>query len=201
MSLTIVFSSKKVDPDFVDIVRSTSGVHNVEVLPYENPGKYSLTEVYNMGIKKAKNDIVVFCHDDIKFDTNNWGRKLLNHFKKHSEFGVIGVAGSRYMPESGKWWEDFSKMHGAVHHEHDGRRWLSRYSNDIGNHLDEVVLVDGLFFGVHKGRIAKKFNEEVDGFHFYDVDFSFSNHLAGVKVGVCTNIRITHLSIGETNQE
>ena len=85
MSLTVVFSSKKVDPDFVDVVKSTSGVHNIEVLPYDNPGKYSLTEVYNMGIKKAKNDIVVFCHDDIKFDTRNWGRKLLNHFKKHSE--------------------------------------------------------------------------------------------------------------------
>ena len=38
-------------------------------------------------------------------------------------------------------------------------------------------------------------------FHFYDVDFSFSNHLAGVKVGVCTDIKITHLSIGMTNDE
>ena len=64
-----------------------------------------------------------------------------------------------------------------------------------------MVLVDGLFFGVHKGRISHQFNEEVSGFHFYDVDFSFSNHLAGVKVGVCTNIKITHLSIGQTNKE
>ena len=68
--------------DFVEILKSTSGIHNIEILPYENPGKYSLTEVYNMGIKKAKNDVVVFCHDDIKFDTKNWGRKMLKHFKK-----------------------------------------------------------------------------------------------------------------------
>ena len=201
MSLSVVFSTKKIDLDFVEIIKSTSGVHKIEVLPYENPGKYSLTEVYNMGIKKAKNDIIVFCHDDIKFDTKNWGRKLLNQFKRHSNFGIIGVAGSRYIPSSGKWWEDFSKMHGAVYHEHEGKRWLSRYSKDIGNSLDEVILVDGLFFGVHKDRILKPFNEEVDGFHFYDVDFSFSNHLAGVKVGVCTDIKITHLSIGMTNNE
>ena len=92
-------------------------------------------------------------------------------------------------------------MHGAVYHEHEGKRWLSRYSNDIGNHLDEVILVDGLFFGVHRDRISHQFNEDVDGFHFYDVDFSFSNHLSGTRVGVCTNIKITHLSIGQTNEE
>ena len=201
MSLSVVFSTKKIDLDFVEVIKATSGIHNIEVLPYENPGKYSLTEVYNMGVKKAKNDIIVFCHDDIKFDTKNWGRKLLNHFKRHVEFGIIGVAGSRYMPSSGKWWEDFSKMHGAVYHEHEGKRWLSRYSKDIGNKLDEVILIDGLFFAIHKDKILKPFNEEVDGFHFYDVDFSFSNHLAGVKVGVCTDIKITHLSIGMTNDE
>ena len=157
MSLTVIFSTKKINLGFVEIIKSTSGVHNIEVLPYENPGKYSLTEVYNMGIKKAKNDIVIFCHDDIKFDTKNWGRKILKLFKKHLEFGIIGVAGSRYMPKSGKWWEDFSKMHGAVYHEHEGKRWLSRYSNDIGNHLDEVILVDGLFIkiGFHTNSMKK----------------------------------------------
>ena len=57
------------------------------------------------------------------------------------------------------------------------------------------------FFGVNKNNIKLNFNEEVSGFHFYDVDFSFSNYLAGVKVSVCSNIKITHLSIGMTNNE
>jgi len=201
MSLTVVFSTKKIDYNFVEIIKATSGVHNIEVIPYENPGKYSLTELYNKGLKDSTNNVVVFCHDDIKFDTKNWGRKVLNHFKKNKELGILGVAGSRYMPSSGKWWEDFSKMHGAVYHEHEGKRWLSRYSKDIGNYLDDVVLVDGLFFGVNKNNIKLDFNEEVSGFHFYDVDFSFSNYLAGVKVSVCSNIKITHLSIGMTNNE
>ena len=77
MSLTVVFSSKKVDTDFVEIIKATSGVHNIEVLPYENPGKYSLSEVYNMALRDATNNIIVFCHDDIKFDTRNWVERLL----------------------------------------------------------------------------------------------------------------------------
>jgi hypothetical protein len=31
--------------------------------------------------------------------------------------------------------------------------------------------VDGLFFAVDKTKIATNFNEEVEGFHFYDVTF------------------------------
>ena len=62
-------------------------------------------------------------------------------------------------------------------------------------------MLDGLFFAVDRTKLSKTFNEGVEGFHFYDVDFTFSNHLDGVKVGVITNVRITHKSVGETNEE
>ena len=201
MSLSVVFSTKKINQDYINLIKSTCGVHNVEVLPFENNGRYSLNEVYNMGLKNSSNDIVIFCHDDLKFDTRNWGRKMLKNFKKNPDFGVIGVAGTRYLSSSGRWWEDFSKMHGAVYHEKDGKRWLTRYSKDIGLNIMPVILVDGLFFGVSKKNLVNHFDENVKGFHFYDVEFCFSNYLKGVRIGVCTNVRITHLSIGETNEE
>ena len=201
MSLTVVFSSKKVDPDFVEMIKSTSGVHKIEVLPYENPGKYSLSEVYNMALEEATNDIIIFCHDDIKFDTRNWGRKVLNYHKKNSDYGIMGVAGTRFMPESGRWWEDFSKMHGAVYHENEGKRWLSTYSKTTGNKLQDVVLVDGVFFSVNRKNLKHSFDESFTNFHFYDVGVCFPNYLDGVKIGVYSDIRITHLSIGETNDE
>tara|TARA_R110000824_G_scaffold161822_4_gene337301 strand:+ start:796 stop:1893 length:1098 start_codon:yes stop_codon:yes gene_type:complete len=201
MSLSVIFSTKKINEDFVKLIKSTSGVHNIEVLPYENPGIYSLNEVYNMGLEKASNNIIVFCHDDIKFETRNWGRKILKHFNKNESFGIVGVAGTRYLSTTGRWWDDFSKMHGAVFHEHEGKKWLTRYSKDTGTRLTEVALVDGLFFGVNKNSLKHTFDESVSGFHFYDVTFCFSNYLAGIRIGVCTDIRISHLSIGVTNDE
>ena len=84
MSLSIVFSTKKESPEYIEILKKSSGVHNVEILCYENPGTHSLTELYNKGLDESKNDIVLFCHDDLKFDTPNWGRKLLKHFKKET---------------------------------------------------------------------------------------------------------------------
>jgi hypothetical protein len=70
-----------------------------EVIPFENPGTHSLTEAYNIILEKSSNDIVVLCHDDIYFEKKNWGNKVLKHFKRNPEYGIIGVAGSKYMPK------------------------------------------------------------------------------------------------------
>lgn len=105
------------------------------------------------------------------------------------------------MPKSAKWWEDFSKMKGIVNHEHEGKKWESKYSQSKGNELDDVVLVDGLFIVINKKNIKKNFNEEIGGFHFYDVDFSFRNFIEGVKIGVMYDVRVTHKSIGQTNEQ
>jgi len=200
-TFSVIYSTRKLDPYYLEVLKATCGVKGVEIIPFENPNGESLTKIYNEGLVKTKNDIVLFCHDDLKFETKNWGRKLLNHFKRNSEYGIVGIAGTRYLSKSGRWWEDFSKMHGAVYHEDDGKRWLTRYSKDIGNHLDDVILVDGLFFAVNKKILRHKFNPDITGFHFYDVDFCFSNYLDKVKIGVCTDIKVTHLSIGRTNDE
>ena len=199
--ITIGFSTRKIDLSFVEMLKKTSGVSNTEVIPIENNGEYSLTEAYNKIISESKNDIIILCHDDIYFDSKNWGQKILKHFKRNNDYGVLGVAGSVSLPKSAKWWEDFSKMRGIVNHEHDGKKWESKYSPSLGNQIDEVVLVDGLFIGLNKNRLKKNFNEEVKGFHFYDVDFSFRNYIQGVKIGVIYDVRVTHKSIGQTNDQ
>ena len=199
--ITIGFSTRSIDNDFVKMLTKTSGVSKPEVIPFENNGEFSLTEVYNKILEQSTNDIVILCHDDIYFDSKNWGQKILNHFKRKNDYGVLGLAGTTSMPKSAKWWEDFSKMKGIVNHEHEGKKWESKYSQSKGNELDDVVLVDGLFIVINKKNIKKKFNEEIGGFHFYDVDFSFRNFIEGVKIGVMYDVRVTHKSVGQTNEQ
>jgi hypothetical protein len=141
------------------------------------------------------------CHDDIYFDSKNWGQKILNHFKRKPEYGILGLAGTTNMPKSGRWWDDFSKMKGIVNHEHEGKKWESKYSASSGNQIDDVVLVDGLFIVINRKKIKENFNEEIKGFHFYDVDFSFRNFIKDVKIGVMYDVRVTHKSIGQTNDQ
>lgn len=207
--ITIIFSTREPNPRHIEHIKKSSGLHNkIEVLEFINnndsKSKYfnggdSLTKIYNRGLNQAKNDIVVFCHDDLTIETKQWGNKLLKQFQKNPEYGIIGVAGSKNMPESGKWWENPKKMYGRVQHTHEGKTWLSAYSDDLGQELESVVSVDGVWFAIDKTKIKTNFNEKVQGFHFYDVTFCFENYLKGVKIGVTTLIRVNHQSIGQTN--
>jgi len=198
--ITVGYSTRKSSEDFKELLRKSSGHPKIEIIEKVNPDGRSLTEVYNEILEESTNDIVVLCHDDIYFDTKNWAKKLVRHFEKNPH-GIIGLAGTSHMPKSGMWWEDRSKMYGIVNHESEGKKWESKYSSSLGDKLKDVVVVDGLFICLSKSRIKKRFDETVEGFHFYDVNFSFQNFLEGVQIGVMFDIRVTHKSIGMTNEK
>jgi hypothetical protein len=198
--ITVGYSTRESKPEFIEYLKKSSGFKKLEVIEKVNNGEKSLSQVYNEILSEAKTDIVVLCHDDIYFDTSSWYHKLLKHFDK-SDFGIIGMAGTTEMPSSGMWWENRKKMIGIVNHESEGKKWTSKYSDDLNNRIKETVIVDGLFIAISKKRIKHNFVEDFKGFHFYDIPFCFENHIDGVKVGVITNIRITHKSIGQTNQQ
>ncbi len=198
--ITIGYSTRNSSEEFKELLRKSSGLPKVEIIEKVNPNGRSLTEVYNEILNEASNDIVVLCHDDIYFDTKNWAKKLTRHFEKNPH-GIIGLAGTTSVPKSGMWWEDRSKMFGIVNHESDGKKWESKYSSSLGDKLKDVVMVDGLFICLSKSRIKTRFDETVEGFHFYDVNFSFQNFLEGVQIGVMFDIRVTHKSIGMTNEK
>jgi glycosyltransferase involved in cell wall biosynthesis len=198
--ITVGYSTREHNPKFIEYLKKSSGFKKIEVIEKINNGEKSLSQVYNEILDEAKTDIVVLCHDDIYFDTNSWYYKLKTHFES-SEYGILGVAGTTEMPSSGQWWETRRKMIGIVNHESGGKKWTSKYSEDLGKSIRETVVVDGVFIALSKSRIKHNFDEEFKGFHFYDIGFCFKNQIEGVKVGVISNIRITHKSIGQTNEQ
>jgi hypothetical protein len=198
--VTVGYSTRKHNPEFIEYLKISSGIKNIEVIEKINNGEKSLSQTYNEILSESNNNILILCHDDIYFDTKKWGEKIFKHFDK-SDYGILGVAGTTYLPKSGQWWEDSSKMVGIVNHENNGKKWESKYSEDLGVKIQKTVIVDGLFIGINKNRIKCNFDESVKGFHFYDVNFCFKNFIKKVDIGVISNIRITHKSIGQTNQQ
>jgi hypothetical protein len=199
--VSVVISTRKIDDEYVKHVEKMFSHPKTEILVYENDGINSLTEIYNMGLSDSENDIVVFMHDDLILETPNMTPKIVKLFEKHLEYGIIGIAGTDNLL-SGMWWQSRENMFGVVGHLYEGKRHVNHYSKGVFNDvLKDVVIVDGLFFIVHKGRIKKKFNEEFVGFHFYDIPFCVENFLEGVKIGVTTKFGVTHKSIGITNKQ
>ena len=203
-SVSVVISTRKIDEGYREHVRKMFSQPDTEILMYENDGQLSLTQVYNKGLKESVNDIVVFMHDDLILETPNMTPKIVKMMSSHSintNYGIVGVAGTDKLT-NGMWWQNRENMFGVVGHIHEGKRHVNHYSKGVFNEkLKDVVIVDGLFFMVHKGRIKKEFNEEFKGFHFYDISFCVENFLEGVKIGLTTKFGVTHKSIGMVNKE
>jgi glycosyltransferase involved in cell wall biosynthesis len=198
--ITVGYSTREHNPKFIEYLKKSSGNKKIEVIEKINNGEKSLSQVYNEILEESKTDIVVLVHDDIYFDTTSWYYKIKSHFEE-SDYGILGVAGTTEMSQTGRWWDSRRKMIGVVNHESGGKKWTSKYSDEFGKSIKQTILVDGLFIALSKSRIKNNFDEEFKGFHFYDIGFCFRNHLDGVKIGVITNVRITHKSIGQTNEQ
>lgn len=199
--VSVVISTREINDEYLKHVGKMFSHPKTEILIYENDGSLSLTQVYNKGLEDSKNDIVVFMHDDIILETTNITPKIIKLFDKHPEYGIIGIAGTDNLT-SGVWWEHRENMFGVVGHLHNNKRHVNHYSKGTYNDkLKDVCVIDGLFFMVHKKRIKKTFNEEFNGFHFYDISFCVDNLLEGVKIGLTTKISLTHKSIGMPNKQ
>jgi hypothetical protein len=203
-NIIVVFSShlsEEENQNFIKHIDDTIGVKHQTVC-YTNFNQFSLSDVYNRAIKEynTPESIMVFCHNDITIKTRTWGRLLLSKFN-NSQFAIIGVAGTTYLHESGQWWADRTKMYGVVEHTDGMNVWVSEYAIPIKGYTKPVVLVDGVFMAVNCDRLEHQWDEEFKGFHLYDLAFCVPNYLDGCEIGVTTDIRVLHQSVGMTNQQ
>lgn len=158
----------------------------------------SLAEAYNRGLKQAKGDIIVLSHDDIEFlQPSTWLSKIKSHL---NSFDFIGLAGTTKL--IGPAWAmagppyNFGQV-AEMNADGDPYRVLI-----FGTHLPvvpNIQAVDGLFMAFKRNVADRvRFDEEVfNGFHCYDIDFSFSAYKAGFRLGVATDIPVLHASQGK----
>jgi hypothetical protein len=152
--VTVVYSTRKPNKEFQEYIKKTIGLKDFEIYEIVNNGEKSLTQCYNEGLDNTKNSIIVFCHDDLLLK-EGWGKKIIKHFQ-NTDYGILGMAGTTDMAETGRWWEDQTKMVGIVSHSSEGRTWENRYSNNFIDEIIETVMLDGLFFVVNKERIKNE---------------------------------------------
>lgn len=173
--------------------------------PYEfivinnSDNQYNISQAYNKGVREAKHDYLVFVHEDVEFLTKNWGCALLGLLKT-KKVGAVGMAGSNYLNERGIWAEvGLPFVKGRLVHQDGGKLFVSTYSEERQD--EKVVALDGCFLSCRK-EIAQAypFDEQLDGFHFYDVDWSLQvaqKH----DVLVTQSFMILHKSFGKKDED
>jgi len=144
-----------------------------------------------------KYDCILFVHDDVFIDSMNFLVEIRNSFKRG--FDVVGLAGgSKLQIKKPCLWHIMCKretLSGIVSHYQNN----TDYSPTIfGVTPKEVVLLDGVFLAIRTKSIAKKkikFDNNLKGFHHYDLKFCLDCHLAGLRLTTAP-IHVIHESPG-----
>lgn len=159
----------------------------------------SLCEGYNRGFALSRGDIVVFSHDDIEILSSDLAAKLVEALRDRD---VVGVAGSMRFPETGKWGLPIILPHtrGLVAHRAPGEDAYAVYVFGVDGAVDDgIQVLDGVFFAARRKVLeAIEFDARTfDGFHFYDIDFTYRAFLAGFRVAVANDLCLVHQSRGK----
>lgn len=181
--LSIVVSTYKPDKfqQLQDNISRSIGNTVYELIKVDNPGLMGLCSAYNKGAASARYDVLLFIHDDIEFNTNNWGEILLHHIRRYSQ-GIIGIAGGNYVPAAPSGW--FIK-HGA-HTVHSNQ---------------ETKLLDGVFLAMSKEQYKEMpFNEQIKGYHGYDTEICTRSAIKYANLLV-SDIQIIHHSEGNPDRQ
>lgn len=178
-----------------------------EVIAIDNrQNRYGICEAYNLGGHQAAFPVLCFTHEDVSFDTMDWG-KIVCHHLSDASVGLVGIAGGdakSLVPSS---WsipihsreinvlQHYRRTQGKV------ERLLESRHNPLQN-ASEVACLDGVWLCTRKSVFQTyQFDaERFVGFHGYDIDYSLqvATHY---KLHVIFDIQIHHYSEGSPGSD
>lgn len=176
-------------------IADTVGCECELVVIDNSSSNYSIFQAYNEGVACSKGEILCFMHDDVLFRTGCWGKSIENHFREDERIGLIGFAGTHFLPDTPMYWysspfvsqRNLNNDQGVVE-EHFHEEWFGK------RQMIEVVAVDGFCFFVRRELFNSiAFDDDAyKGFHLYDMDICMQVLKAGYKVCVCRDVLAEH---------
>lgn len=149
----------------------------MEVEMLEIRDAVSMAAGYNEGMRSSDAKYKIYMHQDVFFRNKHLLGDILSIFRSDDKIGMLGLIGSRQIPDNGVAW------HGEM--VRDGKKTVAweqyRYSLENDGMWD-VETIDGLFMAT---QYDVPWREDLfDGWDFYDVSQSFEMRRRGYRVVV-----------------
>jgi Glycosyltransferase like family len=168
-------------------------LHDAEWELVHIPDAKSMCEGYNRGMTLAHGEHLIFCHDDIEFLSGSIHSQLAYAFQYSDLFGVLG---SRVLCSAN--WMRSCQPHTLgyiVQLSESGRQKI------ILCGLEDTLMfgaqaLDGVMIGCHR-HIAEQLRwdaQTFDGWHGYDVDFTYRAFQAGFNIAITGFLPLIHYS-------
>lgn len=187
-------------------IASTIGCEYELVVIDNSKNEYSIFSAYNEGVRRAQGDVLCFMHEDILYHTKEWGTKVADYFAQYPQAGLIGVAGTHYMPAmSAAQWDCELSSSSMIQGELINGKYITttHLHDDYKATPTEVVAVDGLWMCVPRKMFDNVGWDDISfkGFHCYDTDMALQVWNAGFEVHLCWDVLIEHKSLGSANKD
>lgn len=164
------------------------------------PDAASMAQGYARGAEMARGRVLVFSHDDAA-PVRPFGARLRAHLRR---VDIVAGAGTDRL-DGPAWFTAgpphlFGQVLNNVPAPAGSPPFLLSVYGVPKRLVTGIQAFDGFWFAVNRDRIpyvGEMFDPEMcDGFHMYDVDFSYRAHRAGIHVGVATDLCLMHASTG-----
>lgn len=201
LSLIICSRNSTISKKLENNLRETI-LTDYELIVIDNSSnQFSIFEAYNIGIDRSYGEFLVFLHDDILFRTIGWGGVIKNIFKNNSDIGLLGVAGSNIKTSMPSTWVGPGKKYIRIIQHYNDNKDSNNFKNGFDTEeLVEAATIDGVLM-IMKRNEKIRFDENLKGYHNYDVDLSLKHHMIQKKVYVTSQILIEHFSSGTINKD
>jgi GT2 family glycosyltransferase len=155
----------------------------------------SLASAYNWAARRAHGALIAFSHDDVEALSPDFASALE---RAAAALDVIGVAGTSrvvdgYWPRAGH-----PHLHGWLVKPGPGDGFTVNVYGVDGAITHGLQGLDGMFIAAKPEVLAQVGFDEAtfDGFHGYDLDFTFRANRAGFRVGTSAELAMIHASSG-----
>ncbi len=156
----------------------------------------SLAETYNSAVARSVADVVLLSHDDVDVLALDFAARI---FARLKDYDALGVVGSMRMNGPAIGWSGHPHLRGWItHHAPDDPTWRVDILDPrpvAGN----IMVLDGVLLAARREVLtAVPFDAETfDGFHLYDIDWSYRAARAGFRLGVAGDLLLVHASRGQ----
>ena len=142
-------------------------------------GANSMTEAYAAAMSQSDAKYKIYIHQDVWITQLDFLEVMVNSFKSDMSIGIMGVVGSKNIPESAVWWE--GELVGAIRDDHTGTMEKYLYERNDRN-CQEAIALDGLLLMTQYDILWR--TDIFDKWHFYDLSQCMEFYHRGYKVAV-----------------
>jgi len=160
----------------------------------------SMYDGYARGFARSRGGVVAFAHDDTRVAGAHFAARLADALQSAD---VVGVAGATRVTSPALLGSGHPSLHGVITHlAQDALPCEFAVLSLAGPRVTGAQALDGVFIAARREWIARVGFDAAtcDGFHFYDLDFTYRAHSAGARLTIACDLALLHASRGRLDE-